>query len=71
MFYLCVAFNYIVGYDYNKVFGANCEIVIGYVPIPLGVVGPMLMNGENIYVPMATTEVSVYFMINIHLNTHK
>ena len=24
------------GYDYNKVFGANCEIVVGYVPIPLG-----------------------------------
>ena len=25
------------GYDYNKVFGANCEIVVGYVPIPLGI----------------------------------
>ena len=23
-------------YDWAKVFGANCEIVIGYVPIPLG-----------------------------------
>lgn len=44
------------GYDYNKVFGANCEIVIGYVPLPLGVVGPMVMNGESLYVPMATTE---------------
>ena len=43
-------------YDYNKVFGANCEIVIGYVPIPLGVVGPININGEAIYVPMATTE---------------
>jgi hypothetical protein len=44
------------GYDYNKVFGANCEIVVGYVPIPLGIVGPLTMNGESIYVPMATTE---------------
>jgi len=44
------------GYDYNKVFGANCEIVIGYVPIPVGIVGPLSINGEPIYIPMATTE---------------
>jgi NADP-dependent 3-hydroxy-3-methylglutaryl-CoA reductase len=44
------------GYDYNKVFGANCEIVIGYVPIPLGIVGPITINGEPLYVPLATTE---------------
>ena len=43
-------------YDYNKVFGANCEIVIGYVPIPVGIVGPITINGESTYVPMATTE---------------
>lgn len=43
-------------YDYNKVFGANCEIVIGYVPIPVGIVGPLLINEEPIYIPMATTE---------------
>jgi len=44
------------GYDYGKVFGANCEIVVGYVPIPLGLVGPLVLNGEAVYVPMATTE---------------
>eukprot|EP01033_Poteriospumella_lacustris_P006388 gene6389-4592_t len=44
------------GYDYGKVFGANCEIVVGYVPIPLGVVGPLVLNGEAVYIPMATTE---------------
>jgi len=43
-------------YDYGKVFGANCEIVIGYVPIPVGLVGPLVINGEPIYIPMATTE---------------
>ena len=44
------------GYDYDKVFGANCEIVVGYVPLPVGIVGPLMMNKEPIYVPMATTE---------------
>lgn len=43
-------------YDWGKVFGANCEIVVGYVPIPVGIVGPITMNGEPIYIPMATTE---------------
>lgn len=44
------------GYDYDKVFGANCEIVVGYVPIPVGIVGPLVINSEPIYIPMATTE---------------
>lgn len=44
------------GYDWDKVFGANCEIVVGYIPIPVGIVGPLVMNGEPMYVPMATTE---------------
>lgn len=45
-----------LGYDYDKVFGANCEIVLGYVPIPLGIAGPLLINGKPVFVPMATTE---------------
>lgn len=44
------------GYNWEKVFGANCEICVGYVPLPLGVVGPLLINGEPVYIPMATTE---------------
>lgn len=42
--------------DYGRVFGANCETVVGYVPLPVGLVGPLTLNGETVYFPMATTE---------------
>uniref|UniRef100_A0A7S2ZQM4 3-hydroxy-3-methylglutaryl coenzyme A reductase n=1 Tax=Rhodosorus marinus TaxID=101924 RepID=A0A7S2ZQM4_9RHOD len=44
------------GYDYDAVFGSCCEVVVGYLPIPLGVVGPLHIDGEVLHVPMATTE---------------
>lgn len=43
-------------YDYSKVMGACCENVIGYMPIPVGVAGPMIIDGDSIHIPMATTE---------------
>lgn len=43
-------------YDYSKVMGACCENVIGYVPIPLGIAGPLLLDDKLYYIPMATTE---------------
>jgi hydroxymethylglutaryl-CoA reductase (NADPH) len=41
---------------YATVKGANCENVVGFVPIPVGIVGPLLVDGEEVRVPLATTE---------------
>lgn len=43
-------------YDYDRVYGACCENVIGYLPLPLGVAGPLIIDGKNYFLPMATTE---------------
>jgi len=43
-------------YNYEQVHGVCCENVIGYVPIPVGAVGPVLLDGKEYFVPMATTE---------------
>ncbi|KAJ7938276.1 hydroxymethylglutaryl-CoA reductase [Mycena leptocephala] len=43
-------------YDYAKVLGACCENVVGYVPIPLGIAGPLTIDGVSFHIPMATAE---------------
>ena len=43
-------------YNYENVHGACCENVIGYLPLPLGVAGPLVIDGQSFYLPMATTE---------------
>ncbi|CAL9682328.1 unnamed protein product [Knipowitschia caucasica] len=43
-------------YDYSKVMGNSCENVIGYMPVPVGVAGPLLLDDKQFYVPLATTE---------------
>ncbi len=34
----------------------NCESVIGFIPYPLGIVGPLPVDGREYRVPLATTE---------------
>jgi hydroxymethylglutaryl-CoA reductase (NADPH) len=43
-------------YNYDRVLGACCENVIGYLPLPLGVAGPIVIDGQSYFLPMATTE---------------
>ncbi|KAI4179854.1 MAG: hypothetical protein LQ346_007102 [Caloplaca aetnensis] len=45
-----------VDYNYENVHGACCENVIGYMPLPVGVAGPYIIDGQHYYIPMATTE---------------
>ncbi|CAK7345966.1 unnamed protein product [Dovyalis caffra] len=44
------------GFDYDSILGQCCEMPVGYVQIPVGIAGPLLLNGEEYMVPMATTE---------------
>lgn len=41
---------------YQSVRGACCENVIGFVRIPVGIAGPLRVDGQEVLVPMATTE---------------
>lgn len=44
------------GFNYASILGQCCEMPIGYVQVPVGVAGPLLLDGIEYVVPMATTE---------------
>ncbi|KAK7306729.1 hypothetical protein VNO77_44685 [Canavalia gladiata] len=44
------------GFDYEAILGQCCEMPVGYVQVPVGVAGPLLLDGVEYTVPMATTE---------------
>ncbi|KAJ6953244.1 hypothetical protein NC652_005063 [Populus alba x Populus x berolinensis] len=46
----------IQGFDYDSILGQCCEMPVGYIQIPVGIAGPLLLNGMEYMVPMATTE---------------
>jgi len=43
-------------FDYALVQDRCCENVVGFVPLPVGVAGPLLINDKPVYIPLATTE---------------
>ena len=50
----------LAGFDapafYASILNTNCESVIGFIPYPLGIVGPLPIDGKEYRVPLATTE---------------
>lgn len=44
------------GFDYDSILGQCCEMPIGHVQIPVGVAGPLFLDGVEYTVTMATTE---------------
>lgn len=44
------------GFDYDSILNKCCEMPVGYVQIPVGVAGPLLLDGDEYTIPMATTE---------------
>lgn len=51
-------------FDYNNIYNKNCENVIGYINIPVGLVGPLKVNNKKHFIPIATTEGALVGSIN-------
>lgn len=50
-------------YDAKELPGC-CENVIGFVPIPIGVAGPLSVDGQQHWLPLATTEGALVASVN-------
>ncbi|KAH7660378.1 Hydroxymethylglutaryl-CoA reductase eukaryotic/archaeal type protein [Dioscorea alata] len=44
------------GFDYQSILGQCCEMPVGFVTLPVGIAGPLVLDGLSYYLPMATTE---------------
>jgi hydroxymethylglutaryl-CoA reductase (NADPH) len=42
--------------NYDEIYNVCCDNTIGYIPIPIGMVGPLTVNSQQHYIPLATTE---------------
>lgn len=51
-------------FNYQSIYKKNCENVIGYTTVPLGMVGPININNKHTFVPLATTEGALIASIN-------
>lgn len=51
-------------YNWDQVLGACCENVIGFMPLPVGVAGPLVVDAQSYFLPMATTEGVLVASIN-------
>ena len=51
-------------FNYLQNLNRNCENIIGYTRIPTGIIGPVNINYQTNYVPIATTEGALISSIN-------
>lgn len=51
-------------FNYQSIYKKNCENVIGYTTVPIGIIGPININNKNTIVPLATTEGALIASIN-------
>ena len=51
-------------YNYMENLNKNCENVVGYVRVPIGMIGPINIDNKNNFIPFATTEGALVSSIN-------
>jgi hydroxymethylglutaryl-CoA reductase (NADPH) len=51
-------------FNYKEILNKNCENVVGYIKIPVGIAGPIKINDNNHMIPLGTTEGALVGSIN-------